>query len=940
MASYEELQKLSAWLKISEASVGRTVLMPMTTSDVKAPMFKHAGKAQWGWAEADAYANSNPTHTPWGMLLDGLVVVDADDAETVEWLEMMKYEEGEVGEAMQRCAIQETRKGRHYMFLRPQWADEEGYYDGARQVKHKEVDMKTLCRTGTRSLLSVAPTEGKAWVKGRAPWELESMMIPYIPKALMERVAKKIRTAGASKANVATKTEVDSESSRLQGQGTVVMIPNSFMESPPVEKLLLLLSKSRWDSRETWRGVATALKNEYGETYKVLWKKMSKVSSRYDEEAAEKLWETVGRPHYDGPKLTMKTVVKWACEDDPHGYAAYRAASIPKLIKDRWEKGDYGLGQIVHFLLQGTVKKTGGGHKDYYIFEEDTCRWAKVDDGFVNTVAMNVLEGVMRDIDLWISTQTAQLFCIGVGEEDDEEEDSMSKSGMDVKKKKVATLTNYVMSYRGVKNVMAIAGPLLMDETFEQRLDSNRHLIGIKGGSVVDLRTGKKRQRVAEDMVHNELDVAYDGGVMTAAAATNAEWMHRIVQKIMGGDEAMARFLQILLGYGITGEVREEVFPVWTGSGRNGKGLLTQALQQLLGAYYKEMNCAIISDSRVCSNIDAERAKLIGARLAVFNELKNGEKLKTNEVQLLTGGDGFPAKALYKDPVTVMPRHLVILITNYMPEMSDVITAMVERLLIIEFPVTFRDLIPGERETETLRQCDRTMKERLKAPEGQSALFAWLVEGAVACNLDAERAKLIGARIAVFNELKPGEKLKTNEVQLLTGGDGFPVKAIYKNPVTVMPKHLAILVTNHMPEMSEVIVALVERILAIPFTVTFRDLIPGESETATLRQCDQTMKEKLKSPEGQSALFAWLVEGAVAWYGGTESLKAMAPTKVSEFTRKYLAEQDTVQAFLTDNCELGKTFRESSVALFEMYCEVNICAFSMDTALVPCDKND
>eukprot|EP00798_Chlamydomonas_sp_ICE-L_P025697 gene25697-biopygen20194 len=274
----------------------------------------------------------------------------------------------------------------------------------------------------------------------------------------------------------------------------------------------------------------------------------------------------------------------------------------------------------------------------------------------------------------------------------------------------------------------------------------------------------------------------------------------------MGGDEDMAYFLQRLLGYGITGEVREEIFPVWTGSGRNGKGLLTQALQQLLGAYYKEMNCAVISDSRVCSNIDAERAKLIGAR------------------------------------------------------------------------------------------------------------------------------------IAVFNELKPGEKLKTNEVQLLTGGDGFPVKAIYKNPVTVMPKHLAILVTNHMPEMSEVIVALVERILAIPFTVTFRDLIPGESETATLRQCDQTMKEKLKSPEGQSALFAWLVEGAVAWYGGTESLKAMAPTKVSEFTRKYLAEQDTVQAFLTDNCELGKTFRESSVALFKMYCEWGLLLDSL--CVVDADSDD
>eukprot|EP00798_Chlamydomonas_sp_ICE-L_P008842 gene8842-biopygen699 len=492
--------------------------------------------------------------------------------------------------------------------------------------------------------------------------------------------------------------------------------------------------------------------------------------------------------------------------------------------------------------------------------------------------------------------------------------------------------------------------------------------------------------------------------------------MHRIVEKIMGGDEAMASFLQRLLGYGITGEVREEIFPIWTGSGRNGKGLLTQAMQQLLGAYYKEMNCAIISDSRVCSNIDAERAKLIGARLAVFNELKDGEKLKTNEVQLLTGGDGFPAKALYKDPVTVQPRHLAILVTNYMPEMSDAIVAMVERLMVVEFPVTFRDLIPGENETVTLRQSDKTMKERLKSPEGQSALFAWLVEGAVAwysgteslkagapkkvteftrqyladqdgvqaflaencefgedfrvsgvalfnmyregsvkktgkgcsdyfifeedtcrwakvdegrvksvvveameealrdvdlwiatqsaqrrlqggdakmrvanldlkkrevvsliriiqkimggdeamakfiqrllgygitgevreeifpiwtgsgrngkglltqalqqllgayykemncaiisdsrvcSNIDAERAKLIGARLAVFNELKSGEKLKTNEVQLLTGGDGFPVKEVYKNPVTIQPRHLAILVTNHMPEMSD-----------------------------------------------------------------------------------------------------------------------------------------
>jgi putative DNA primase/helicase len=242
----------------------------------------------------------------------------------------------------------------------------------------------------------------------------------------------------------------------------------------------------------------------------------------------------------------------------------------------------------------------------------------------------------------------------------------------------------------------------------------------------VDLRDGEKRRRVAEDMVHNELAVEY------AEGAEVPSWMREMIVTMMGSDEEMARYLQRLLGYGITGEVREEVFPIWTGSGRNGKGLLTQALQELLGPFYREMNCAVICDSRQCSNIDSERAKLLGARLAVFNELKAGEKLKTNEVQLLTGGDGIAAKALYKDPITVMPRHLAILVTNYMPELSDVIVAMVERLLCIEFPVTFRDLMPGEHESATLRQVDKTLKDRLKTEEGQSALFAWLVEGSVA----------------------------------------------------------------------------------------------------------------------------------------------------------------------------------------------------------------
>jgi len=242
------------------------------------------------------------------------------------------------------------------------------------------------------------------------------------------------------------------------------MMPTSFMDSTHVEKILLLLEKNRWDSRDTWRGVATALKNEYGEAYKALWKQMSKVSPRYDEEDAEKIWDTVGRPDYDGPKMTMKSVVKWAGEDDPCGYAVYRAYSIPQIVRDNWDKGDRGLGEIMHYLMKGTLKKTGKRCRDYYILDEDTCRWVSVEDGWVKNVASKVLEGMLRDVDLWLSTQAAQL-CIG------KEEESRSKEDLDAKKKEVARLIRYIQSSRGVKNTMDFAGPLLIDETFEKRLN-------------------------------------------------------------------------------------------------------------------------------------------------------------------------------------------------------------------------------------------------------------------------------------------------------------------------------------------------------------------------------------------------------------------------------------------------------------------------------------
>eukprot|EP00798_Chlamydomonas_sp_ICE-L_P027261 gene27261-biopygen8419 len=137
-----------------------------------------------------------------------------------------------------------------------------------------------------------------------------------------------------------------------------------------------------------------------------------------------------------------------AAKPPPLDIGVKDAMLIPDVIKDNWYKGDYGLGQVAHFLLKGSVKKTGAGRGGYYIFEEDTCQWVKVDGGRVKSVAVEAMEAALRDVDAWIST-------------------SMMVADLDLKRREVLRLIRYTRSHRGVTNVMAFAGPMLRDETFE-----------------------------------------------------------------------------------------------------------------------------------------------------------------------------------------------------------------------------------------------------------------------------------------------------------------------------------------------------------------------------------------------------------------------------------------------------------------------------------------
>ena len=411
--------------------------------------------------------------------------------------------------------------------------------------------------------------------------------------------------------------------------------------------------------------------------------------------------------------MPHRALHKWAREDDPLGYAElHHASTIPAIVIENWEKLDRGLAVIAHHQLKEHIKVTSAkpATRSIYYFDKAECRWRQGVNDSLHRMVSASLEETLRDLEAYFGAKARV------------EENESQRKFWDDKRAGVRERLNYLWKHGGISNVTNSLVPYCVDESFEATLDSHAHLLGVKNG-VVDLRTGRLRQRAPEDLIFTVLEEAYD------PEADSRDWEAALLAA-MADNAEMAAFLHRLMGYGITGETSEEVFVIFTGGGRNSKGLLTQTVEKVMGAFFVSMNSGMICERQI-SNADAERGKLFGKRVAVFNELKPGERLKTDEVKLLSGGDGIPARRLYKDPITLIPRHLSILSTNHMPELGgDVKTAMMERLLVIHFPVTFTDLLDGEAPSSFRRQADRGLKRRLE--ENLKGVLTWLVKGAMA----------------------------------------------------------------------------------------------------------------------------------------------------------------------------------------------------------------
>jgi P4 family phage/plasmid primase-like protien len=237
-----------------------------------------------------------------------------------------------------------------------------------------------------------------------------------------------------------------------------------------------------------------------------------------------------------------------------------------------------------------------------------------------------------------------------------------------------------------------------------EALDVDPWLLNTPGG-VLDLRTGALRPSNPSDLITK---------ITAAAPMPDCPIFQRVLERALP-DVEVREYVQRLVGYFLTGEVRENTVALVYGAGGNGKSLIFNAIRYALRDYAITLGSEVLMESHNDRH-PTEIAVLRGARMALCSEVDSGRRWNEARLKRLSGGDQITARLINRDPFEFQPTHKLIILANAKPGLRTVDEAIRRRIHLIEFNQT----IPPE-------ERDPTLPEKLKAEAG--GILTWALVG-------------------------------------------------------------------------------------------------------------------------------------------------------------------------------------------------------------------
>ena len=297
------------------------------------------------------------------------------------------------------------------------------------------------------------------------------------------------------------------------------------------------------------------------------------------------------------------------------------------------------------------------------------------------------------------------------------------------------TAYNKLGSSTFTKGIMEFLKKLYYVEDIENKLNSNNSLFPFNN-CVYDMTIKEFRKIKPDDYI--TITSQYPINQQTNPEIRKE--INDLLKSIFEEDE-LIEYFKIISGLGLFTTKQQKLF-IHTGSGGNGKGVLSNVIRLCLGQLFITGENTFLTTSYKAGAPNPTLADAQGKRYLSISEPDNGTdecKFNIDLIKTITGGDPVTARGLYKDNVTYIPQFSLNIQCNNKPNLSKLDDGILRRINIIPYKFKFVDNPKLANE----RKRDYNLIDRIKQQDFINEFMLMLIEKATEyINIDVSKIKI------------------------------------------------------------------------------------------------------------------------------------------------------------------------------------------------------
>jgi P4 family phage/plasmid primase-like protien len=442
------------------------------------------------------------------------------------------------------------------------------------------------------------------------------------------------------------------------------------------------------------------------------------------------MWRKFDVKNHGG--LTKLSLIHWVKNDVPEQYEAIRRNTIDFYVErtikstskkdsDRNGCGDFDLANVLYQLYKHEFVCVSVKANIWYQYRNN--RWKEIDSGTTLRKAISIQ---LRD--LYNQKTIGSMDAITNNGTPPTEEEAVKPRSI-----RILNICQRLANTNDKKNIMTEAKELFYDGTFLGKLNTNQYLLCFKNG-VIDFKDKVFRKGHPEDNISICTGINY--------VPLNPSIHQKIMDEInefmdkLFPEKELCKYMWDHLASTLIGTSTNQTFNMYIGVGSNGKSVLVNLMEKVLGEYKGDVPLTLVTDKRgKIGGLAPEIVQLKGKRYAVMQEPSKGDVINEGVMKQLTSGkDPIQGRAPYMpETVSFIPQFKLVVTCNALMGVKANDHGTWRRIRAVPFKALFTENpIEGDKDKPYQFKLDKYIDEKFE--EWKEVFAAMLVVRAFETN--------------------------------------------------------------------------------------------------------------------------------------------------------------------------------------------------------------